>query len=92
MADLNNIDVEREMRSILSIILNKPPEEIMPDSRFIEDLGMDSILAVEILAAIEKKFKIAIPDDEIKKVASLKQAVALAEHYIAENIKKKGHK
>jgi acyl carrier protein len=83
MADVKGINVEKEMKSIISSVLNIPEEEVTLDARFTEDLGMDSILSVEILAGIERKFKITIPDEEIKKVASLRQAVGLAEKYLS---------
>jgi len=83
MADVKGINVEKEMKSIISSVLNIPEEEVTLDARFTEDLGMDSILSVEILAGIERKFKITIPDEEIKKVASLRQAVSLAEKYLS---------
>ncbi|MBI4706905.1 MAG: acyl carrier protein [Candidatus Omnitrophica bacterium] len=82
MADTGGINIKQEIQTILSKILNRPSEEITDDARFVEDLGMDSIMSIEILASIEKKFKITIPDEEIKKVASLRQAIELAEKYI----------
>ncbi len=82
MADSKDINVEKEMKSIISSVLNISEEEVTLDARFVEDLGMDSIISVEILAGIERRFKITIPDEEIKKVASLRQAVALAEKYL----------
>ncbi len=82
MADSKDINVEKEIKSIISSVLSISEEKVTLDARFTEDLGMDSILSVEILAGIERKFKITIPDEEIKKVASLRQAVALAEKYL----------
>ena len=55
-------DIEVEVKNIIAEITEKEPEEIRPDSRFLEDLGMDSMMALEILAAIEKKYKITIPE------------------------------
>jgi acyl carrier protein len=82
MADSKDINVEKEMKLIIANILNRPEQEVTLDAKFVEDLGMDSIISIEVLAAIEKRFKISIPDEEIKKVASLRQAIALAEKYL----------
>ena len=51
--ELNNI--ENELRQLIAEILEKDPKEIAPETRFIEDLGMDSMMALEILVAMEKR-------------------------------------
>jgi len=84
MAQENNLDVQKELTDIVAQILRKSPSDIPLDARFVEDLGMDSILSIEILAATEKKFKITIPDDELKKVATLRQAIDLAKKYLSQ--------
>lgn len=83
----SKIDIEKEIRLMLSKIIHVPPGDINLDSKFVEDLGMDSILGLEIFAAIEKKFKVTIPDEEIQKVTSLRQTIELAKKYIAKERK-----
>jgi acyl carrier protein len=78
----------KEIREIIAKILETNPEEITPTARFVEDLGMDSTMAIEILAAIEEKYKIAIPDEEITKIATLNQVVELAKRYIFQGKKR----
>ncbi|MDP2922960.1 MAG: acyl carrier protein [Candidatus Omnitrophota bacterium] len=49
----------------------KTKEQIKDDSRFAEDLGIDSMMALEVVASIEKKYKVVIPEAEIPKIRSL---------------------
>jgi acyl carrier protein len=70
-------DIEQEIRKIVAEVLETNPEEIDPEARFVEDLGMDSMMALEILAAIEKKFKVVIPEDNLPKFTNLKQTIFL---------------
>jgi acyl carrier protein len=44
------------------------------DSSF-EELGIDSMDAVEILFALENEFDISIPDEEVKTVRNVRQMV-----------------
>jgi len=51
------------------------PEKVNPASTFSEDLGLDSLDAVEVVMAIEDEFAIEIPDAEADKIASVSDAV-----------------
>lgn len=49
-----------------------PPETVTIDSDF-EQLGIDSMDAVEILFALENEFDISIPDEEVRQVRNVRQ-------------------
>ena len=49
-----------------------PAESISIDSEF-QQLGIDSMDAVEILFALENEFEINIPDDEVRNVRNVRQ-------------------
>jgi acyl carrier protein len=49
-----------------------PPETVTIDSEF-QQLGIDSMDAVEILFALENEFDINIPDDEVRNVRNVRQ-------------------
>ncbi|MCW1887218.1 acyl carrier protein [Luteolibacter flavescens] len=40
------------------------PETVKPESRFVEDLGADSLDTVELVMAVEEEFDLPIPDEE----------------------------
>ncbi len=72
MSKVDNI--EQEVIKIIADNQGKKIEEISVDSRFAEDLGVDSLSTVEIMMEIEKEFGVDIPDEEatkIKKVADV---------------------
>ena len=70
-------NVEQDIREIVAEILEEEPETINGDANFIKDLGMDSMMALEILASIEKKYRIAIPEDMLPKFTDLNTTVGL---------------
>jgi NADH dehydrogenase (ubiquinone) 1 alpha/beta subcomplex 1, acyl-carrier protein len=49
--------------------------KVTPESKFAEDLGLDSLDAVEVVMAIEDEFAVEIPDAEADKMASVTDAV-----------------
>lgn len=69
--------VKKKIVSIIAEISGIEEEEITPEKNFFKDLEIDSIKAIEITVAIEKKFKISVRDEEIPKIVTVQQAVEL---------------
>ncbi|ABE04196.1 acyl carrier protein [Rickettsia bellii] len=72
MSKVDNI--EQKVIKVIADNQGKKIEEISVDSRFAEDLGVDSLSTVEIMMEIEKEFGVDVPDEEatkIKKVADV---------------------
>lgn len=74
---LTTNNVEQEIISIISDVSGFEPEEIKPDTNLQNELEIDSIKAIEITVAIEKKYKISIRDEDVPKITTVKQAVEL---------------
>ncbi len=66
-----NSGYEKELRGMVSEIIEVPPEKLTLEADFIDDLHVDSLKAIEIVAAFEKKYRIVIPEDDIPKIRSL---------------------
>ena len=63
-----------EIKSIVADILNISPSEVEPDSRFIEDLGADSLDVLEIIMSIEDEFNIKIPTNGAENIVTVGDA------------------
>ena len=83
MAELK-INVENDLRNLVAEILEREPAEIDGNAHFVKDLGMDSMMALEILAGIEKKYRIIIPEDTLPKFTSLNQTVTIIKGILAD--------
>jgi len=77
MAEASKLNIEQEIRQLVAEVLETEPESIEGDAAFVKDLGMDSMMALEILAGIEKKFRIVIPEDMLPKFTSLNKTIAI---------------
>jgi len=80
MAEGYNIeDIKKEIKKMVSDIAEIPEDQIKDEARFAEDLGIDSMMALEIVASIEKKYKVVIPEEKIPTIRSLQDVYALME-------------
>ena len=73
----NEGNVEKDLRQMVANILEVEPETIDPAANFIKDLGMDSMMALEILASIEKKYRIVIPEEMLPKFTNLEETAVI---------------
>lgn len=66
-------EVERkeELREIVAEVLEIDTDELGDTGDFIEDYDADSLRAIEILARIDKKYKVEIPQEELPKLRNL---------------------
>lgn len=83
---INKAKLENEIKQIIAIISEKEEVEIASDAHFVEDLDMDSMMALEVLAALEKKFQIVIAEDQLPKVTSINKVLEL----VIDNLGRKG--
>lgn len=76
-------NIEKDIVSIISDVSGFEENEITADKNFFKDLEVDSIKAIEITVAIEKKFKISVRDEDVPKITTVKEAVELVEKLIS---------
>ena len=75
--------VEKEIIAIIADVSGYDEEEIHLDSKLADDLEIDSIKAIEITVAIEKKFKISVRDEDVPKIATVNQAVEMVNNLLS---------
>jgi acyl carrier protein len=72
-----------EIRSGLADIVNDiagiPADDVQLDKSFTDDLDVDSLSMVEVVVAAEESFSVKIPDDEVKNLKTVGDAVAFIE-------------
>lgn len=74
--------IKKEVKAIVAEIAEMGVGEISDEALFAEDLGIDSMMALEIAATIEKKYKVVIPEEQIPSIKSLKNIYELLEKLI----------
>lgn len=69
-----------DVKEVVVEQLDCDPAEVKEDSKFIEDLGADSLDVVELVMALEEKFDIEIPDEDAEKILTVADAIAYIEN------------
>ena len=67
-------NLKEELRDLIAEIAEK--DEI-PDDVAFKDLGIDSMMGVEIVAAIERKYQVKIEDAELAQITTLNGSMDL---------------
>ncbi len=70
-----------EVKEVVVEQLNVNPDEVKEDSKFVEDLGADSLDVVELVMALEEKFDIEIPDTDAEKIITVNDAIKYIEEH-----------
>ncbi len=75
-------EVKQKIKRLISEISEIPEEDIRDDAEFGRDIDVDSMMALEIVAKIEKDCKITIPEDEIPSMRSMNAIYSLLERLL----------
>ena len=68
-------ELEQTVEKVIVDQLGVRPEDVKVYSSFVDDLGADSLDAVELIMAMEEKFDIEIPDEDAEKITTVKSAI-----------------
>ena len=76
--------IRAEIKRLIANVTEREPDEIPDDASFMDDLGVDSLMAMEVMIAVDKKFKIDIPEEEFNKAKNVNDSVSMVEHWLAQ--------
>ena len=76
------LDLE-ELREAVAEVLDLDPAEVGDDTSFIEELGVDSLMALEVMVVLERRYGVKMAESELKEVTCLSRAHALLERKLS---------
>lgn len=71
--------IEQRVKDIIVDQLGVTADQVLPEAKFIEDLGADSLDTVELVMAFEEEFGQEIPDEEAEKLQSVGDVIKYIE-------------
>ena len=74
--------IRTEIKRLIADVTEREPDEITDTASFADDLGVDSLMAMEVMVAVDKKFKIDIPEEEFGKIKNVLDAVAMVQKHL----------
>lgn len=79
---MERAEIEKRVKKVVSNILGVDEEKITSESRFVEDLGAESVQSLELVAAFEAEFDIEMEEDAALQVKTVGKAVDFIEKYL----------
>ncbi|HEV2475887.1 MAG TPA: acyl carrier protein [Candidatus Dormibacteraeota bacterium] len=76
----------RELQELAAEILGIDPDQVQMDKSFQRDLAADSLDLVELIAAIEDKYDVELPDEELEKMKVIADLWQYLEQKTAERL------
>jgi acyl carrier protein len=72
-------EIRTDLADIVNEVAGVPADDVQLDKSFVDDLDVDSLSMVEVVVAAEEKFDVKIPDEEVKNLKTVGDAVAFIE-------------
>ena len=66
-----------ELRHLVADVLDVEVEDVTDEAHFVQDLEVDSLMALEVMVVLERKYSVKLDESELKQVTSLDKAHAL---------------
>ncbi len=67
-------DLLIELREIIVNVLDVDDELVGYETHFVNDLGVDSLMALEVMVTLERKYKIKMSEEDLKRISCLRDA------------------
>ena len=78
--------IRTEIKRMLAAVIERDETEIDDTASFMDDLGVDSLMALEVMVSMGKKFRIEIPAEEFVKSRNVLEAVVMVQRYLPEHV------
>jgi acyl carrier protein len=76
-------EIRNSVRWFVAKITERKPEEISDTAHFVYDLEIDSLMALEMMVDVNKRYKIEIMDEEFGAIKNVGDAVAVVQRHLA---------
>ena len=73
----------RELITDIAEDMDIDESKITDDALFISEMGLDSMALLEVLATMEKKFGVSIPESEFPNISSITKCAETVGKYLA---------
>lgn len=71
--------IEAEVRALISAVARQDASAVASDEDLVEHLGIDSLQGLEILAGVEKRFDLRLPDEDLDRLRTVGRIADLVE-------------
>lgn len=72
---MSDEEIYAKVKKIISETLGVDEKEVKPESKLVDDLGVDSIGMLDLLLKFEDEFNISIPDQDAEKITMVQDII-----------------
>ena len=76
-------EIEQEIRSMVAKIIKRDEKSIEPGANIFTEYGVDSLLGVEILAGLDKKYGLDVPEQKLREIKTLNDIVRITKEQMS---------
>ncbi|HEW91595.1 MAG TPA: acyl carrier protein [Thermotogaceae bacterium] len=80
---MNRTELLEKIRKVVAENLNVDETEIDEETKFIDDLGADSLDLVDLVMALETELGVTIEDEKLNTINKVKDVIDLVEEKLA---------
>jgi len=75
-------EIKHKIKKIIANITSIPAHEIADEASYQDDLGLDSLSALEVVIDVEYEFQFKVPEDEVAGIRTVKDTVSLVQRHL----------
>ena len=76
-------EIRKHVKEMVAEIADVSIDKVGDSTKFGDDLGLDSLRAMELMVAVDRKYRIKIPEKEFVDIKNVDQAVAAVQRHLA---------
>lgn len=76
-------NIDQEVKELVAKIIKRRPDEININANIFREYRVDSLLGVEILAGLDKKYNIDIPENKLKEVKTTADLIRITSELLS---------
>jgi acyl carrier protein len=84
---MDNAQIKQTIRELITEIaedMDIGADKITDEAHFVKDMGLDSMALLEVLATMEKKFSVSIPETEFPNLTTINSCTDTVVKYLAQ--------
>ena len=75
-------DITQRVQRVVAETLKIDPEVVVPEARFVEDLGAESVQSIELVAAFEDEFDVDMDEEKALQMKNVADAIVFINSYV----------
>jgi len=80
---METTQIRETIRQSVNRITGIAPAQILDTSNYRQDLGLDSLSALEVVVDVEYAYKIKVPEERIQSIQTVQDTILVVQEYLA---------